>query len=215
MSAAKDLLRDPKASAVGLMKATKSLLGDFMPWEPESIWLELSRQDVEVPLECRDRLQAAIALRLVPSFYWDAVVFEKTAVAFDGVCHPEILEEASPAMLAWAVSEADWIRSSHGEEPMRFEHEPTAYVAVVLDRAGFVHAPGQLSFAQVALERRVQASDLVADVRRRWTATDKSELSVMVLHESKVDVQIARLAAVELHVRERRARAEAELARLS
>ncbi len=215
MSAAKDLLRSPTASAIGLMKAASSLLGDFMAWEPESIWLELSRQGVDVPVECRDRLQAAIALRLVPSFYWDAVVFEKTAVAFDGVCHPEILEEASPAMLAWAVTEADWIRSSHGEEGMRFEHEPVAYAAVVLERAGFVHPPSQLSFAQAALERRLPPSDLIADVRRRWASTDKSGLSEMVLHETKADVQIARLAAVELHVRSRRASAEAELARLS
>lgn len=215
MSAAKDLLRSPAASAIGLMKATASLLGDFMAWEPESIWLELAHQGVEVPLECRDRLQAAIALRLVPSFYWDATVYEKTAVAFDGVSHPDILEEASPAMLAWAVTEADWIRASHGEEPLRFEHEPVAYTAVVLDRAGFVCAPGPLSFAQASLERRIPPSDLVADVRRRWAATDKSELGEMVLHETKIDVQIARLAAVELHVRTRRARAEAELARLS
>lgn len=215
MSAAKDLLRSPTTSAIGLMKAASSLLSDFMAWEPETIWLELSHQDVEVPLECRDRLQAAIALRLVPSFYWDATVYEKTAIAFDGVSHPDILEEASPAALAWAVTEADWIRSSYGEEKLRFEHEPTAYTAVVLERAGFVHAPGQLSFAQDALTRRLPPSDLTADVRRRWAATDKSELSEMVLHESKIDVQIARLAAVELHIRSKRARAEAELARLS
>lgn len=211
---AKDLLRRPTASAVALMRAAEKLLGDFLHWEPESIWMELHHQGVDVPEEARDRLMAAVALRLVPSFYWDAVVFEKTAVAFDGVSHPEIIEEANPAALAWAVVEAAWLRDRYDEQPLRFEHEPTAYAAVILERAGFVIAPKQLDFAQDALTRRLPPSDLAKAVRERWNATDKESLDRMVLHETKIDVQIARLAAVELHVQSRRAAAEAELAQL-
>lgn len=216
MSYAKNLLRSRTASAIALLRAADSVLGDYMAWEPESIWLELERQEVVMPVEARDRLMAAIALRLVPAFYWDAVVFEKTCVAFDGrPIHPAILEEAAPAAMAWAVVEAAWIRERYSEQDLRFEHEPTAYVAVVLDRAGFAVAPSQLAFAEATLGDRVATADIVDDVKRRWANVDKSSLEILSLEETRVDVQIARLAAVELHVRTRRAEAEADLARLS
>lgn len=215
MSFAKNLLRSRSASAVALMRAADLVLGDYMAWEPESIWLELERQEVVMPAEARDRLMAAIALRLVPSFYWDAVVFEKTCVTLDGrPAHPGILEEAGPASMAWAVVEAAWIRDRYGEQDLRFEHEPIAYVSVVLDRAGFALAPAQLAFAQETLDRRLATSDLVDDVRRRWSQVDKSALDGLALEETRVDVQIARLAAVEMHVKARRAEAESDLSRL-
>lgn len=216
MTSAKDLLSSRTTSAVALCRAAEIVLGDHVTWEPESIWVELEHQDVVVPAETRDRLMAAMALRLVPAFYWDAVVLANTAVAFDGrVVHVEILEEAPPATLAWAVLEAGWIRHRHGLEALQPEHEPIAYVAVILDRAGFVLAPEQLAFAQDALDDRRSKSGLLEDVRQRWSGIDKSKLADLALQETPVDVQIARLAAVELHVRTRRAAAEAELARLT
>jgi len=216
VTSAKEVLRSRSASAVALMRAADIVLGDYMAWEPESIWLELHHQGVDVPIEARDRLMAAIALRLVPSFYWDAVVFEKTCVSFDGQpVHIEILEEAPPAVMAWGAAEAAWIRQRYNEQELSFEHEPTAYTAVVLDRSGFVITPSQLSYAQATLARRLPKSDLASDVKHRWADVDKSKLESLTLGESRVDVQIARLAAVELHVRTCRAKAEAELARLS
>jgi hypothetical protein len=217
VSFAKNLLRSRSASAIALMRAADVALGDaFIEWEPETIWLELEHQEVVVPAEARDRLLAAISLRIMPSFYWDGVVFEKTSVALDGrPAHVEILEEAAPSAMAWAVVEAAWIREHYKEQDLKFEHEPRAYVAVVLERAGFVLAPSQLSFAQETLERRLPTSDLTDAVKRRWSEVDKSALEKLSLEESRVDVQIARLAAVELHVKARRAEAEADLSRLS
>jgi hypothetical protein len=216
MTPAKDLLAGRTTSAVALCRAAEIVLGDHIAWEPETVWVELEHQGVVVPSETRDRLMAAISLRLVPAFYWDAVVLANTAVAFDGrSVHVEILEEAPPAALAWAVVEAAWLRRRHDLEALRPEHEPIAYVAVVLDRAGFVLAPEQLSFAQDALDARRSRSGLLDDVRQRWSGIDKGRLADLPLQENPVDVQIARLAAVELHVRSRRAAAEAELARLT
>lgn len=216
MTPAKDMLASRTASAVALCRAADMALGDHLDWEPESTWVDLDRQGVIVPVEARDRLMAAIALRLVPAFYWDAIVTANTAVAFDGrPAHVEILEEASPAALAWAMVEAAWIRRRHDLEALRPEHEPIAYVAVVLDRAGLVLAPDQLSFAQDALDARRPRSGLLDDVRQRWSGVDRARLADLALQETPVDVQIARLAAVELHVRARRSAAEAELARLT
>ncbi len=216
MTPTKDILASRTTSAVALCRAADMALGDHLSWEPESIWVDLDRQGVTVPVEARDRLMAAIALRLVPAFYWDAMVTANTAVAFDGrPAHVEIVEEASPGALAWAIVEAAWIRRRYDLEALQPEHEPIAYVAVILDRAGFVLAPEQLSFAQDALDARRSKSGLLDDVRQRWSGIDKGRLVDLALQETPVDVQIARLAAVELHVRSRRASAESELARLT
>lgn len=198
------------------MKAAHALLGDFLTWEPESIWLELQHQGVDLPEGNRAKLQAAIALRLVPSFYWDGIVFEKTALAFDGlVPNPDILEEASPARLAWAVIEAAWIIRDAKDASWEIGSEPRAYAGVILHRAGFVLAPEQLDFAQNALDRARHHDHLTDEVKDRWAKVDKAGLEKLTLQETPVDVQIARLSAVELHVRERRARAERDLARVA
>jgi hypothetical protein len=198
------------------MKAVHRLLGDFLAWEPESIWLELQHQDVDLPVENRIKVMAGVALRLVPSFYWDAIVFEKTAIAFDGhPCNPDILEEASPARLAWAVVEAAWIIRDANDASWEVGSEPRAYAGVILNRAGFVLAPEQLDFAQNALDRIRHHDHLTDEVKERWAKVDKNGLEKLTLQEAPVDVQIARLAAVELHVCERRARAERDLARVA
>lgn len=216
MTSAKDILVSRTASAVALCRAADLVLGDHLHWEPESIWIDLDRQGVAVSVEARDRLMAAIALRLVPAFYWDAMVTANTAVAFDGrPAHVEIIEEASPGALAWAMIEAAWIRRQYDLEALQPEHEPIAYVAVILDRAGFTLAPEQLSFAQHVLDARRPRSGLLDDVKQRWSGIDKTRLADLALQENPVDVQIARLAAVELHVRSRKAFAESELARLT
>lgn len=202
--------------AVALMRASTAALGEFLAWEPESVWLEFHRQGIDLPEENRAKLMAAQTLRLVPSFYWDAIVFEKTAQAFAGVMPaPDILEEASPARLAWAVIEAAWIIRETREASWEFQHEPRAYAAVVLNRAGFVLAPEQLSFAQAWLNRERRHDHLLEDTKARWARVGKDHLEQLTLGESPEDVQIARLAAVELHVRERRAAAERALARLA
>jgi hypothetical protein len=212
----KDLLQNPDTAAVVLMQAAHVQLGDFLAWEPESIWLELQHRGIDLPEGNRAKLMAALTLRLIPSFYWDAITFEKTAVAFDGaVPNPDTLEEASPGRLAWAVVEAAWILRLAKDATWEFNSEPRAYAGVILARAGFVLAPEQLSFAQPALSRERFHTHLYDEVKERWARVDKDHLAALSLQETPVDVQIARLAAVELHVRERRARAERDLARVA
>lgn len=209
------MLEDPDASAVALMRALKVALGDFLAWEPESIWLDLERAGAQVPAPGRARVMAALALRLVPSFYWDAIVFEKTAVALAGALpSPGILEEAHPAWLAWAVLEARWLLQDAGEPTWEFQHEPKAYAGVVLARAGFALAPDQLEFAQGALDRARGHGPPDASIKRRWESVRAGDLSRLSLAETQDDVHVARLAAIELHVRDRKARMERDVARL-
>ena len=123
--AAKRLLQAPETAAVALLPACKRLLGDMLTWEAESIWLELERRGLDVPVNNRVKLQAALTLHFVPSFYWDGIVFGNTAIAFDNeVPNPEALEEASAAQLAWAVKEAAWVKAWLGDPTLTFDHEP-------------------------------------------------------------------------------------------
>jgi len=216
--AARRLLTAPTTSASALLAAAKNVLGEFTTWEPETLWLECERRGLEIPESNRAKLQAALALVLVPSFYCDAVVLEKTALAFDHVVtNPGALEEATASQLAWAVKEAGRIVAHHGDAPREFAHEPAAYAAVVLHREGLVVAPEGLAFAQRELDRLNRAADsgLRERVSAAWNALDKTMLATWPFNEKAVDVQLARLAAVELHVRDRAGQAAAELAALS
>jgi hypothetical protein len=215
---ARKLLSHDGTAAVALMLATRHLIGDFHDWEPETLWLSLERDGIDVPLCNRDKLQAGIALLFVPSFYWDGIVFEKTAIAFDCFeSNPDALEEASSAQLAWAVKEASWILAQHqpfGGVPHAFAHEPTAYSALVMHREGLVQAPKQLAFAQGALDRLNTTSDLRTRVKERWDSLDKVNLADMNFEETEEDVQLARLAAIELHILDKEKNAAANLALL-
>lgn len=198
------------------MRATEMVLGDYVAWEPESIWEELGRQGIDVPIENHAKVMAGVALLLVPSFYWDAIVYEKTAIAFSGhVPSPDILEEASPAQLAWAVVEAGMILKTARAATWEFGHEPRAYTGVVLARAGFALVPDALHFAQKALDRERPADDFRDVVAAKWRQVDKTRLHTLSLGETREDVQVARLAAIELHVRERTTTAERELGALA
>lgn len=212
MAPPKAVLQDEDAPAIALLAAVEQAApGAVMDWEPETLWLELERGGIHTPLANRARIGAAIAILAVPSFYWDAVVFEKTALSFDGrPPHPDILEEATPAQMAWAVVEAAWIRKRWGHHSIEFRQEPVAYAATVLHRDGFVRAPEQLAFAQSALRSlNGDTGELLEEVDRRLR--DGAGTTDASYTETPADVQLARLAAVRLHVEERRRAAEQRL----
>ena len=189
----KSVLLAETSSAVVLLRAAKTLLGDFSAWEPESLWVDLERQGVDLPLVNRDKLMAAVALDLMPTFYWDAIVFEKTALAFNDISmHPDFLEEARPEYLAWAIDEAARI------QPGEFDHEPKVYAATVLYRAGLVLAPPQLSFCQEALDRLTKDLDL----KKRVIEAAKCPID-HPFEETPLDVQRAHLTAIAHYVAER------------
>ena len=215
---AKKLLSDPGTCALALCVAAKDLLGECHRWEPEALWLTLEQYSVDMPVENRAKLLAAHTLIDMPSFFWDAGVCEKTALSFAGKePNPDILEEATVAELAWAVVEAHQLMDYNGEPSQEFGHECCAYAAVVLHREGFVLAPTQLVFAQDILDKTNPArgaESLKTELKKQWEALDKTHLEEMVFTESPPDVQLAKLAAILLHIREREGRTAADLTML-
>lgn len=213
---ARQILLSDASSAIAVMVAAKEIFGDHHSWEPESVWMSLVAKGIDLSESNRCKLMAAVALVYVPSFYWDGIVFEKTAIAFDSrPPNPDALEEAMSAQLAWAVEEASWIVALNQGEKQDFQHEPAAYAAVIMHREGMVLAPQQLSFAQELLDgMNRDAKDLKERVKAAWEGLDKATLASRTYAETPEDVQLARLAAIELHVRERDEAAGTEVASL-
>jgi hypothetical protein len=202
MTTSKDILLNEDATASAVFAATKKLIGDtFLVWEPESIWLELESHGINLGHINRDKLQAVITLITTGSFYWDAAVFENTAIAFDSLpVEPEGLQEASPAQLAWAVLEADWLHKDGGV----FDYEPAQYAAVSMYRAGMVLAPEPLSFAQPSLDSmNFETLELRDEVAKRWAELDKDKLPREEFQETPVDVQLAHLSSIYIFIQDK------------
>ena len=189
----------------------------FRAWEPETLWLTLERLGIDPPVVNRDKILAGITLGIVPAFWWEVHAFENTVLAFNGlVSLPDALQEATPAQMAWGVFEAEMIYRDQGDEEPAFDREPVIYAATVLHRAGYVRAPDLLHFAQRELDRLNQnGSELtVAEVDAAWKNLKKQPLEECSLGETALDVQLGRLASVELHVEEMLKRYRDDLAKL-
>ena len=101
--------------ATTLILSLHKLLGEqFYYWEPDTVNIELERRNIHLPEINAAKLQAAITLLFVPSFFWDAVAYEKTCLAFNNILpNPDALQEASPAQLSWGVIEATEVIRRH------------------------------------------------------------------------------------------------------
>lgn len=209
-------LQNSQISAMALYLGVKRVLGPtFMAWEPETVWLELLDHKIDLPPVNRDKLMAVVTLLQTGAFYWDAAVFENTTMAFDHQWSaPEILQEASPAQMVWAVLEANAIRDREGDAEGDFDYEPARYAAVSLHRAGFLLAPDMLEFAQEELDRLNQNgahAELRDRVKERWKGLDKNTLGDLELKETPEDVQIGYLASVHTYVAHRAEKLKEEL----
>jgi len=214
----RELLLNDDSSASAVFLAIREALGTgCLAWEPESVWLELRDQDVDLSLTNRDKFMAMSTLLSSGSYYWDAAVFENTTMALSHLpSSPEILQEASPAQMSWAIFEAEAFLDREKQEAGEFDYEPARYAAVSLHRTGLVIAPELLAFAQDELDKLNRGQDLILreDVRKRWNDLDKAQLEDLELAETPIDVQISRLAADYLYVVNRAKDMQDELAKL-
>lgn len=206
---AQKLLQDAHTTATGCYRATESLCGPgFRAWEPESVWLTLERRGVDVPVLNRDKILAASTLTIIPAFWFEVNAFENTVMAFNNVLSDgEILQEATPAQINWAVYEAEMLHSQASDigGTTEFDREPMGYTAIVLNRSGFVLAPELLCFAQDALDALNGDGAGVdkKELKTAWKALQKKDLSKVDFKETPFDMQLARLTAVQLYLYER------------
>lgn len=210
------LLNDDTCATSILLVLRKMFGNQFMAWEPESLWLELNDQKIDVPTVNRGKILAVTSLLIEPAFYWDATIFEKTTLSFNSeVTIPGSIQEASPAQLSWAVFEAEMLLQAHGSDP-DFDHEPQRYTATSMFRDGLILAPEFLVFAQKELDKLPAERDeeLAKRVRDRWMnlpRDNEEALRNVELDETPEGVQIAKMVAIHLYMKERATRYEKEI----
>jgi hypothetical protein len=203
-SAAHALLQDADTTATGCIRALESLYGSVVrSWEPESIWLSLQRSSVDTPTVNRDKILAAHTLLMIPAFWWEVNAFENTAMAFNShAVNPEVLQEATPAMLSWAVYEAELL---YTDETPEFDREPVLYTAAVLHRAGYLLAPELLAFAQGELDvlnKNGSGHVTKANVAAAWKDMQKKPVSSRSITDDALGFQLAQLTSVEMYLEE-------------
>jgi len=205
------VLKDPQANtAAGLYLAARTVYGeDILKWEPETLWLTLDKDGVNLPDEERNKLQAAISLIVHPAFYWDNLVFQRTVQALNGeLFDPEALQECTAAHMAWAVYEAGVIRGLDNDQVTipEFDEDVQQYIAVCLFREGYVFPPEPLAdFVADNLEglfpKNSNATTLKKEVADSWEALDKTVLERTEFFENELGVQLAQLSACYLYVK--------------
>ncbi len=213
---AKSVLKNDESSATALFIAMQRLFGSnsFLGWEPESIWLELDDNGVkDFPQENRDKILAVGTLIMGDAFHWDALVFEKTIVAFNNLpIVPDGIQEASPGELAWGVFEAELLSQYAGHNG-EYDYEPTRYMAASMHRAGLALSPELLVVAQEELDKLNSDQQELKDVvGERWGGIDKEKLEDLALEETPTDVQIGYLSAIHLYVGNQATQLRQELA---
>ena len=218
---AEDLLRDDATVASAVCRAAWKLLGDaWRLWEPETIWLELYRKHkVDVPVGNRQQLMAGRNLLLTGRFFYDGLVFDRSCAAFSNeVLDIDGFDDTHALHLAWGVDEARKISELFEDPFLTFDRESTSVAALQLYEEGFVVAPPELSFAQEALNRlwprTEEAKALRREVSSLWGDVKAHSLTEIPFPETQKGVQLARLAAVELFLQERRAARSKQLAKL-
>jgi|MudIll2142460700_1097286.scaffolds.fasta_scaffold00163_17 hypothetical protein len=217
---AAEMLRDQHTTATGCYRAVGVVCGpSFRAWEPESIWLTLERKGIDVSVLNRDKIMAASTLTMIPAFWFEVNAFENTVMAFNNVLSDgEVLQEATPAQINWAVYEAEMLYGQADDVPEApaFDREPMRYTAVVLHRAGFIVTPQLLSFAQKELDAlsRNGAGANKAEVQDAWKRLQRVDLRKRPFSDSALDVQLGRLAAVQVYMLDRLVQYESDISRL-
>lgn len=220
---AKAALRDEDTGAYPCLLAMDALLGPlWMQWEPETLWLELDHEGVDVPVSNREQIMAGRALITTGVFWYDAIAFEKTCIAFNNEESLHVgMEDAPVAYISWAVDEAQQIhRHYEQEETLEFDREPAQYIAIQLYREGFAITPDNLKWVTPYLHKQFKQYHSIVKleqtIREAWAVAPRGEnLADAAFPETPEGVQLARLAAVHLYYLNRSKDQAKQLAALS
>lgn len=217
-NAAKKLLKDNDSCAFSCMRACDILLSaSWFSWEPETCWIELHNLGVDVPVGNRDQILAGRSLVVTGRMLYDALVFDKTCVSFNNEhAQFDAHDEAPVEYIAWANEESYRIFQHYTGSNYEYDREPVAFTGVQLYRQGFVLAPEQLHWAQAALDKHYSPApaELKKRVATAWSEISKDDLRDHPYPETQLGVQLAKLAAVQLHFNEKKARLLRDLAEL-
>lgn len=205
-ASAKKVLGNDASGASACLYAIEALIGtQWLAWEPQTLWIELYKQGMDITASNRSQIMAARVLVTTGRFWYDANVFEKTCIAFNNEeIQPDVLEAAPVAYIAWTSWEAEEILKHHEmTHDIEYDREPIEYTAVQLFREGFVIAPSGLGWAEGPLTKYYPAErkELQTTVRKAWAAAPPNgTLKNAAFPETPAGVQLAKLATIQLYM---------------
>lgn len=202
------LMNSSGHTATGLYMAMRAVYGtEVLHWEPETFWLTLGHDGIDLPAAARDRLLAAMTIQLNPAFYWDHIVFQNTVQALNGEqVNPEAVQECHPAHIAWAVKEAAILRGldPDGHDVPEFDEDVQLYVAVCLKRSGLLIPPDGIDTEEmiIALDKQYgpEAKNARDELKDAWRKLPKTNLQHTEFAEDPLGVQLAQLSACHVYV---------------
>jgi phage host-nuclease inhibitor protein Gam len=201
----KVLLANPDTNASLVLLAATNVLGPLITtFDPDTIWHTLADEhDIDLSHENRNKLLSAMLLIDMPVFLMDANVFATTVAAFAGeIPDTEILRPVTPAYLAWACIEADFVLENTGAFGTTLDREPRVYTAGCLHEYGMLVCPDVLTFAAEELKylNRNGTGLSTEEVVAAWSETNKNDLTTTTFSETPLDIQLGKLASVENHL---------------
>jgi hypothetical protein len=212
---AKEVMQDCGAPATAVLIAAKHLLGPtFISYEPETLWLELDPCHSN-----RDKLMAAIALSMTPSFYWDYRVFGATVHAFnDEMVSPEEVPRCTPEQMAWGAFEAELVYAmTDGESSLpEFDDCVNAYITTILLDNGFVVPPSGLVCCEDEFAARLngEAARLREATIKAWAELPKEKVEQKKFDDDALGAQLEKLADCWHYVTEKTKQLRSYLAKL-
>lgn len=176
---------------------------DWYAWEPATLWREIMA-DFHVSSisdHNKAKIQAVRTLH-INEWYWSQwEVFNWITQALNGsIPDFQIIQKPSTAQLVNSVDISSMVRS--GEE---FNHELQMYVAAAMADEDVFYAPTPLAFCQAEIERLLNqirmehVHEMIEDVKVRYQQISSindvewSRTTTPILHETPVDVQVAKL----------------------
>lgn len=195
--------------ATVLYMCVRTIYGsEVSDWEPETLWITLDKDGIDLPEEAHNKLQCVLALHKNPAFYWDNIVFQWTTQALnDELYDAEAIQECHPAHMAWAVYEAGVIRALDPDDKVipELDEDVQQYIALCLKRAGYVYPPDSLKSVADNLEGMLpkEQSSFIQLVKNSWSHLNKKILRERVFPEDSLGVQLAQLASCYEYVKDR------------
>lgn len=170
----KQILEHPATMATVLHAIGVKTFGtEYYSWEPETILMEFEEQfSCKLPIENLHKILAIAYLQTSDVAYNDWVAFITTVNSLNGDDNPmEFTDVATPAELAWAVTEMHLNDSTFKVPSMPIRK----FTGVSLDDSGIVVPPPVLSWA--VMPKKYQGSDFGPDMGQQQAfSNDHQEL---------------------------------------
>lgn len=171
---------------------------EWLEWLPETLYQTIRADfDTSISAISKDKIEAAKLLHVSDSFWRSWEVFEKVALAFNGMTPMfDRVQDLSVGQITLALMQAKEIRKEE------FQDEVLYYIAARAKEQGFIYLPPPMDVAQEKLDELNPAEivPLKAEIRERWDAFEGSSIASVELKEDLYGVQLSRLAAVDQYV---------------